>query len=1325
MALGLILILAPLAIFTLYHPAQPEAGWWDSSWQYRKKIPITTHTAEEENVYINISNYDASDTTRYQVDCGDMRFTKQNGELLPYYVTNCGATSTIHVNFDVFPAGAQNIYLYYGNPSADNGFSPADFSTEASNYSLGTLASEETTPGPVAYWKFDEGQGQITYDQTSNNNDGTLGRTSNVESSYDPQWQTEDKCISGKCLYFDGTDDKVAITSNANAKPNYITLSVWIRTSNSTSDQKFLSHDQAGPYQSLLVKSDGRVRVEMDGVNKSMLTMYGSKIVNDGRWHHVAATYDGSNVRLYIDGLQDTSSAYNGGVLQYGSASWALGVWQNTLEDYLGFIDEVKIYPYARTADQVKADFNQYATVLGVKTQEYLSEGLVGYWKMDEISGTSVADASGNGNNGTLTNAQEAGTSDASGNSTTTLIDSDSDSLSTTDDAYNGMILRFTGACGSIISGTERVISDYTGATKTITVSTALAQAPDNCAYEIRHQVGGKFGSGIAFGSDNDYISTLYPGNLDSFTASVWVYYPTQAAYEDDEGLLSYNCSANGCNFRLRRSNNSATSWRYEIWNESGTASGTTNCVISGSLLDQWNLFTITYDQKTMKGYVNGQEKCTYDANLGPLQKTNTNLFIGRRNNADEDYFYGKMDEARIYNRALSVDEVKALYNWAPGPVGYWPMDEGVSGDAKTIHDLSGYGNNGSTIDGGNNTGMNCSVVGKIGKACEFDGVDDYINAGTSTVLQPNTYTFEAWVKIRKVAFNVLASFVTGDYGTIHPGWNSSNPGVIAGKLYGINYASTPINVNDGQWHHLAYAVVGTSQNEVDFANTKFYVDGILHGVNSSTTTGTASPKVHFWIGGNAGSRTLNGIIDEVKIYNYARTQAQVIEDMNAGHPIESVENPVPKTTMSFGGSDEADELADGAGAPPIAEWKFDEKQDTLAYDSSGNANDGTVNGATWKSGCKQGACLEFDGVDDYTEYGDILDMGTKDMTISLWLKTTVSGSQQYALSKARASNTNFRYGIATNMGQAKIFIRGSGGSDVIIQGVANVADDQWHYIVATIDRDGAASIYVDGKFDASASISIWNGQDFQSSNPFRIGSYTASDNVGLFQPFSGQIDHVRIYDYARTPAQIAYDYNRGAPVAHWKFDACEGTTIHDSSKNGNNGTLIVTTVGGNSAGVGTCNTANSAWGSGAAGKYGASLNFDGDGDYVDIGNITRSDIYTVSFWAKPNGSSESFLQLSSSDTVAMSGGTMSIGGFGTETVYIDGKATTSFPDNNWHHVVVVSGSAITANDMSIGRISTNYYSGQIDDVRIFNYALSSTQVKKLFNGGVVVRFGE
>ena len=210
----LILITLAILLFVAGHfafqkPKTIAADWFDDSWLYRKAIPVTNNTTAESDVYIS-ATIDTSDTTKFQADCGDLRWTEYGGDILPYYiVSGCGtATTVVHINFATFPADAQTIYYYYGNSAAENGFVSADFSTVATNYTIGTIASEERGPGPVAFWKFDEGFGQTANDSTINANNGTLGATSGSESS-DPTWQTEDMCVSGKCLKFDGVDDYV------------------------------------------------------------------------------------------------------------------------------------------------------------------------------------------------------------------------------------------------------------------------------------------------------------------------------------------------------------------------------------------------------------------------------------------------------------------------------------------------------------------------------------------------------------------------------------------------------------------------------------------------------------------------------------------------------------------------------------------------------------------------------------------------------------------------------------------------------------------------------------------------------------------------------------------------------------------------------------------------------------------------------------------------------------------------------------------------------------------------------------------------------------
>src|SRR3990167_8745383 len=105
-ALGLILILSPIILFGLWKPKTPEAAWYHESWTYRKKMPVSTHTAAETNVYLGITvDTDALTTDKLQADCDDLRFTDADGKLLSYeIVSGCDTvTTSIRVGFETMP----------------------------------------------------------------------------------------------------------------------------------------------------------------------------------------------------------------------------------------------------------------------------------------------------------------------------------------------------------------------------------------------------------------------------------------------------------------------------------------------------------------------------------------------------------------------------------------------------------------------------------------------------------------------------------------------------------------------------------------------------------------------------------------------------------------------------------------------------------------------------------------------------------------------------------------------------------------------------------------------------------------------------------------------------------------------------------------------------------------------------------------------------------------------------------------------------------------------------------------------------------------------
>ncbi len=166
--------------------------------------------------------------------------------------------------------------------------------------------------------------------------------------------------------------------------------------------------------------------------------------------------------------------------------------------------------------------------------------------------------------------------------------------------------------------------------------------------------------------------------------------------------------------------------------------------------------------------------------------------------------------------------------------------------------------------------------------ALNFDGVDDYISSSFTGISGTSARTVEAWVRTtaNTVPANGGKQKVILDWGAASPlgsrfTFNVLFNGAIRVEVGG-NGLSGNIDVTDGQWHHVA-AVYDPSSS----ANPiKLYVDGVLDvsgnftGVTMNTLTG------NFAIGRRVdGVNTFEGDIDEVKVWNVARSLASIVAD--------------------------------------------------------------------------------------------------------------------------------------------------------------------------------------------------------------------------------------------------------------------------------------------------------------------------------------------------------------------------------------------------------------------------------------------------------------
>lgn len=210
-------------------------------------------------------------------------------------------------------------------------------------------------------------------------------------------------------------------------------------------------------------------------------------------------------------------------------------------------------------------------------------------------------------------------------------------------------------------------------------------------------------------------------------------------------------------------------------------------------------------------------------------------------------------------------------------------------------------------------------VEGKIGDALEFDGEENYLNMTNlgNFGSQLGSSAFEAWIIVghktdRMILFSVRAkcmewelSIRNGDKATLDTIFDGISY-KFGNSCHGIHGAHKPINISNGNWHHLVF-----SNNIINVDNTRklqslVYIDGdpINAGATQLKQPATFLPFENpFYLGGEGrlGARTrfYKGTIDEVRIYKRALTHQEVIQNYEIRIPY-SVE-PTKKLTVIWG----------------------------------------------------------------------------------------------------------------------------------------------------------------------------------------------------------------------------------------------------------------------------------------------------------------------------------------------------------------------------------------------------------------------------------------
>lgn len=549
-----------------------------------------------------------------------------------------------------------------------------------------------------------------------------------------------------------------------------------------------------------------------------------------------------------------------------------------------------------------------------------------------------------------------------------------------------------------------------------------------------------------------------------------------------------------GVNINYLMAYNSDNTMRFIIDGTGGRATASSTTVPTDT--SRWYHFVGVRSGNTVQIYVNGVLEGSV-AISGASLTTTTQLSLG---GGAGNSFDGVQDDTRIYDRALTASEAKALYEQydasiklnagAGGLVGHWKLDNGAARDSTP------YASNGTLFSASTTTDRK----NQASRALSFTGSNgSYVTMGNQTRYQVNNGTLSAWVKSTTPGSSYRGIIVkTSAYGIF----------LANGLLYSYNWATssnlaTTVNLADGNWHHVAMTFQSGVTN-----GTILYADGVPALTTTLTVASQGSPlNLGTGFGSGAG-QNINGSIDDARMYNRVLSATEIA---NLAQSYDSQIN-------LYRGADSTVSLGSGL----VGYWPFNGN----AKDATPYTTNMTLLGNTALATDRRGrsnSAYSFDGTGDYMQNitPNTAVSFTNNFTLAGWIYPTAYHTTGYFNLKngilAKGPASTFNYALQATDATTISFIKRTSPEGLIFFNFTGIPSmtNNWTHVLVTI-TGGNLSLYVNGTLHSSQAITnIAAGP----SDVLYFGSDAGGNAEGHFY---GKLDDLRIYNRALNTAEIS-----------------------------------------------------------------------------------------------------------------------------------------------------------------------------------------------------------